>query len=41
VFNLFNSSAITSANTTIGPSLGKPSAIVMGRLLRVGAHVTF
>jgi hypothetical protein len=41
LFNLFNSSAITSANTTIGPSLGKPSAIVMGRLLRVGAHVTF
>jgi hypothetical protein len=41
LYNVFNSSAVTSANTTIGTSLGRPSAIVMGRLLRVGVHVTF
>jgi hypothetical protein len=41
VFNLFNNSAVTSAVTTIGTSLGRPSAIVMGRLVRVGGHVTF
>jgi hypothetical protein len=29
------------ANMQVGPSVGKPSAIVMGRLLRVGAHITF
>lgn len=41
VFNLFNNNAVTAANTTIGSSLGRPSAIVMGRLLRLGASVTF
>jgi hypothetical protein len=41
LFNIFNNNAVTSAVTTIGPSLGRPSAIVMGRLLRVGGHVTF
>jgi hypothetical protein len=41
LFNVFNSSAVVAANTTIGPALGKPSAIVMGRLLRLGAHITF
>jgi hypothetical protein len=41
LFNVFNNDAITSAVTTIGSSLGKPSAIVMGRLLRVGGRVTF
>jgi hypothetical protein len=41
VFNLFNNSAETSAVTTIGSSLGRPSAITMGRLVRVGGHVTF
>jgi len=41
VFNIFNNNATTNVVTTIGSSLGRPSAIVMGRLLRVGAHVTF
>ncbi len=41
LFNVFNSSAITSAVTTVGPSLGKPSNIDMGRLLRLGGRVTF
>jgi len=41
VFNVFNDNAVTNAVTTIGSSLGRPSAIVMGRLLRVGGHITF
>jgi hypothetical protein len=41
LFNVFNSSAVTSAVTTIGPSLLKPSQIDMGRLLRLGGRVTF
>jgi hypothetical protein len=41
LYNLFNNNAVTNAVTTIGSSLGRPSAIVMGRLLRIGGHVTF
>jgi hypothetical protein len=41
LFNVFNNNAATSAITSVGPSLGRPSAIVMGRLLRIGAHITF
>jgi Carboxypeptidase regulatory-like domain len=41
LYNIFNNNAVTNAVTTIGPSLGRPSAIVMGRLLRVGGHLTF
>ncbi len=41
VFNVFNNNAVTNAVTTIGSSLGRPSAIVMGRLVRVGGRVTF
>jgi len=41
LFNVFNSSAVTSAVTTIGPSLLKPSQIDMGRLLRLGGRITF
>ncbi|HEX3703906.1 MAG TPA: TonB-dependent receptor [Vicinamibacterales bacterium] len=41
LFNVFNNNAITNANTTIGSSLGRPSAIVMGRLLRVGGRISF
>jgi hypothetical protein len=41
LFNVFNNNAVTSAVTTVGPSLGRPSAIVMGRLLRVGGRFTF
>ncbi len=41
VFNVFNNNAVTSAVTTIGSSLGRPSAIVMGRLARIGGRITF
>jgi len=41
VFNVFNNNAVTSAVTTVGTSLGRPSAIVMGRLFRVGGRFTF
>jgi hypothetical protein len=41
LYNIFNNNAVTSAVTTIGGSFGRPSAIVMGRLLRVGARIAF
>jgi hypothetical protein len=41
VFNIFNNNAITNAVTTVGGSLGRPSAIVMGRLFRVGGRISF
>jgi hypothetical protein len=41
LFNIFNNNAVTNAVQTVGPSLGRPSAIVMGRLLRLGARMTF
>jgi Carboxypeptidase regulatory-like domain len=41
LFNLFNNNAVTNAVQTVGSSLGRPSAIVMGRLVRVGGRLTF
>jgi hypothetical protein len=41
LYNIFNNNAVTNAVTTIGASLGRPSAIVMGRLLRLGGRITF
>ena len=41
VYNLFNNNAVTNAVVTIGTSLGRPSAIVMGRLFRVGGRISF
>ena len=41
VFNIFNNNAVTNAVQTVGTSLGRPSAIVMGRLVRVGGRMTF
>lgn len=41
LFNTFNSSAVTAAVTTIGPSLLKPSQIDFGRMLRLGGRITF
>ncbi|MEZ5286915.1 MAG: hypothetical protein R2712_19335 [Vicinamibacterales bacterium] len=41
VFNLFNNNAVTNAVQTVGSSLGRPSAIVMGRLVRLGGRLTF
>ena len=41
LYNIFNDNAVTNAVQTVGPALGRPSAIVMGRLLRLGARVNF
>ncbi len=41
LFNVFNNNAVTNAVQTIGSSLGRPSAIVMGRLARIGGRITF
>jgi hypothetical protein len=41
VFNVFNNNAVTNAVQTVGSSLGRPSAIVMGRLVRLGGRITF
>ncbi|MBW8867317.1 MAG: TonB-dependent receptor [Acidobacteria bacterium] len=41
VFNLFNDDAITNAVAVVGGSLGRPSAIVMGRLVRIGGRIAF
>ena len=41
VFNVFNNNAVTNAVQTVGTSLGRPSAIIMGRLLRLGGRITF
>ncbi|WP_162538467.1 TonB-dependent receptor [Granulicella sp. WH15] len=41
LFNVFNTSAVTAAVTTIGPSLLKPSGIDFGRMARLGGKVTF
>jgi hypothetical protein len=41
IFNLFNNDAVTNAVTTVGSSLGRPSSIVMGRLVRVGGRIAF
>ena len=41
VFNLFNDDAITNAVANVGGSLGRPSAIVMGRLVRIGGRIAF
>jgi len=41
IYNIFNNHAVTSAVTTIGSSLNRPSAIVMGRLIRIGGRIAF
>lgn len=41
LYNIFNNNAITNAVATVGSSLGRPTAIVMGRLLRFGWHIAF
>ena len=41
LFNLFNDAAITNAVANVGGSLGRPSAIVMGRLVRIGGRIAF
>lgn len=41
IFNLLNTSGVTSAVTTVGSSLLRPSQIEFGRLLRVGGRFAF
>lgn len=41
LFNVFNNNAVTNAVQTLGSSLGRPSSIVMGRLLRLGGRISF
>ena len=41
LFNVFNNNAVTNAVQTLGTSLGRPSSIVMGRLLRLGGRISF
>jgi hypothetical protein len=41
IYNVLNSNATTGEVTTIGPSLGRPSGILDGRLLRLGIQLTF
>jgi len=41
IFNVFNSSGVTAEVTAVGPSLRRPTAIVDGRLLRLGFKLDF
>jgi hypothetical protein len=41
LFNVLNTSAVTSAVTTIGSSLLRPSNIDFGRMARLGGKITF
>lgn len=41
IYNVLNSNATTGEVTTIGSSLGRPSAILDGRLLRLGVQMKF
>ena len=41
LFNVFTTNATTNVVQTVGASLGRPSAIVMGRLLRLGGRIAF
>ena len=41
IFNLLNASTILSQTETFGSALGRPTAILQGRLFAVGLQVTF
>jgi hypothetical protein len=41
IFNILNASSILSTNETYGPSLDRPTSILQGRLLAVGAQLNF
>ena len=41
VFNALNNNATTGEVQTIGSSLGRPSEIIEGRLLRLGVQIKF
>jgi hypothetical protein len=41
VFNIINASSILSTNETFGSSLDRPTSILQGRLLAIGAQMSF
>ncbi len=41
IFNILNASSILTVTETYGPSLDRPSAILQGRLLAIGAQMSF
>jgi hypothetical protein len=41
LYNLFNASPVTAENTRYGPNWRQPLAILQGRLIKIGAQVTF
>jgi hypothetical protein len=41
IFNLNNSSRVSAETQTYGPSLGRPTAILQPRLLRLAAQMRF
>lgn len=41
LFNLFNSSVVTTAITQLGPSYGRTRGIIDGRMVKLGATVSF
>jgi hypothetical protein len=41
LYNVFNGSVSTSEVETIGNTLGRPSSILLGRLIRLGVNVNF
>jgi hypothetical protein len=41
IFNVLNSSAILTLNTTFGPSWLTPTQILQGRLAKLGVQVDF
>ena len=41
IFNILNASSILSVNETYGSSLDRPTSILQGRLIAIGAQMTF
>jgi hypothetical protein len=41
IFNILNASSILSTNETFGQSLDRPTSILQGRLIAIGAQMTF
>jgi hypothetical protein len=41
IFNVLNSSSVLTVNETYGSALDRPTSILQGRLLAIGAQVNF
>ena len=41
IFNILNASSILSVNETFGTSLDRPASILQGRLIAIGAQMSF